>query len=136
MLWLKLLLKRQPVPEGEPWGDAPATGGRNIPVRKSQEDIKTELSEARDKTAVSAGMMASATPVGRKGSVTIVGKSNGDVPAWLIRNAEKAGVTKVYDNRDTATKENKRPMFVSADDQRVPFWAPKTPTASDVGLKF
>ena len=53
-----------------------------------------------------------------------------------IQKASKAGVVKVFDNRETATPENKRPQFVSADGNKVPFWAPKNPTTEDIGLKF
>ena len=126
----------QTVPEGSPWDDAPLTGGRNIPVRKSQEEIRTELDEARTNTAVSTGMKASATPVGKKAVVQIAGKTHGPVPAWLNRATAKAGIDKVFDNRETATPENKRPQFVSADGNKVPFWAPKNPTTEDIGLKF
>lgn len=123
----------QAVPEGSPWDDAPLTGGRNIPVRKSQDEVKTELDRARNNTAVSAGMMASATPVGKK-TVQIAGKTHGPIPAWLGRAAAKAGVEKVFDNRDSATPENRRPHFVSADGNKTPFWPPKDFTAQDIGL--
>jgi hypothetical protein len=142
---VKIVVKKisgQTVPEGEPWGDAPVVGGRNIPVRKSQDEIKQELDNARVGTAVSAGMKASAQSVNRQsspgavGKVTVVGEQHGELPSWLVRNETKAGVVKVYDNRSTATPENKRPLFVSADDQRVPFWKPKGVTSEDVGLVF
>ena len=126
----------QSVPEGSPWDDAPLTGGRNIPVRKSQDEIKSELELARTSTAVSAGMKASATPVGKKGTVQIAGKTHGPVPAWLNRAAAKAGIDKVFDNRDSATAENRRPHFVSADGNKTPFWPPKDVSAQDIGLKF
>ena len=126
----------QSVPEGSPWDDAPLTGGRNIPVRKSQDEIKSELELARTSTAVSAGMKASATPVGKKGTVQIAGKTHGPVPAWLNRAAAKAGIEKVFDNRDSATAENRRPHFVSADGNKTPFWPPKDVSAQDIGLKF
>lgn len=123
------------IPAGEPWDDSPstATGGRPVPVRKSQDEIKQELDNARGKS-VTAGQIASAHPVKQKG-VTIVGEQHGPIPPWLERNAAKAGVTRVYDNRNTATPENKRPQFVSADDQRTPFWPPKNSvTSQDIGL--
>jgi len=121
------------VPAGEPWGDAgTTTGGRAIPVRKSQQEIQQELDTARSKS-MTAGQVASAHPVGKKG-ITIVGESHGPIPPWLERNAAKAGVSRVYDNRNTATPENKRPHFVSADDQRTPFWPPKNVSSADIGL--
>ena len=126
----------QAVPEGSPWDSEPKTGGRAIPVRVSQQDIKSELDNAARNTAVSAGMIASATPVGKKKEVQIAGKTHGTVPSWLNRAASKAGVDKVFDNRDTATTENRRPHFVSADGNKTPFWPPKDFTAEDIGLKF
>lgn len=126
----------QAVPEGSPWDDAPLTGGRNIPVRKSQDEIKSELDNARSSTAVSAGMKASATPVKKMKDVQIAGQTHGPIPAWLGRAAAKAGVEKVFDNRDSATPENRRPHFVSADGNKTPFWPPKDVSAQDIGLKF
>ena len=126
----------QAVPEGEPWDDAPK-GGRVVPVRKSQQDIQTELAEARASTAVSTGMMASSKPFKKATtSVEIAGTSHGSVPAWLVRASAKAGVDKVYDNRDTANAENRRPHFVSADGNKTGFWPPKNLTSEDVGIKF
>ena len=124
------------VPEGSPWDDAPLTGGRNIPVRKSQDEIKSELDNARSSTAVSAGMKASATPMKKMKDVQIAGQTHGPIPAWLGRAAAKAGVEKVFDNRDSATPENRRPHFVSADGNKTPFWPPKDVSAQDIGLKF
>ena len=126
----------QSVPEGEPWGDALLARGRVIPVHKSQDEIKTELDFARTSTAVSAGMKASATPVGKKGAVQIAGATHGPIPAWLNRAAAKAGIDKVFDNRDGATAENRRPHFVSADGNKTPFWPPKDISAQDIGIKF
>jgi hypothetical protein len=126
----------QSVPEGSPWDDAPTVGGRNIPVRKSQDEIKSELDNARSSTAVSAGMKASATPVKKMKDVQIAGQTHGPIPAWLGRAAAKAGVEKVFDNRDSATPENRRPHFVSADGNKTPFWPPKDVSAQDIGLKF
>jgi len=69
------------------------------------------------------GMRGKSVPV-----VEVAGKQNGDVPPWLHRAAAKAGVTKVWDNRDTATAENRRPWFVSADQNKTGFWPPKRPS--------
>jgi hypothetical protein len=63
--------------------------------------------------------------------ITIKGAAHGPVPSWLIDQAAKAGVTSVYDNRDTANAENRRPFFKAADGttnskgQPVAFWPPK-----------
>lgn len=64
-------------------------------------------------------------------SITIMGTQHGPLPTWLVAQATKAGVTKVFDNRDTATPENRRPFFKAADGttnakgQPVAFWPPK-----------
>jgi hypothetical protein len=53
------------------------------------------------------------------------------LPQWLIDECTKNGVTKVFDNRDTANAENRRPLFKAADGktnakgQPLAFWAPK-----------
>lgn len=61
-------------------------------------------------------------------SVQIAGKQHGDLPNWLITACQKAGVSKVWDNRDTAVG-TKRPWFKQADavDGQEPaaFWPPK-----------
>ena len=94
---------------------------RNIPIVPSQQDIQQQLNIVK---------------TGNLPAVEIAGEVHGPVPAWLARAAQKAGVVKVFDNRKTATSENKRPQFVSADGNKVPFWAPKNVTSEDVGLKF
>lgn len=65
------------------------------------------------------------------GSALVVkGIQHGPLPAWLVDACVKAGVTAVFDNRDTATPENRRPLFKSADGktnakgQPMAFWAP------------
>lgn len=63
--------------------------------------------------------------------LTVKGAQHGPIPAWLTDACRKAGVTAVYDNRDTATAENRRPLFKAADGktnskgQPLAFWAPK-----------
>lgn len=60
----------------------------------------------------------------------IKGTQHGPIPAWLVEACAKAGVTAVYDNRDTATEQNRRPLFKAADGkmnakgQPMAFWAP------------
>ncbi len=95
---------------------------RNIPIIPSQQEIQQGLIKVKQQPIV--------------GAIEIAGKQHGAIPAWLPRAAAKAGVTKVFDNRDTATAENRRPQFVSADSNKTPFWAPKNITSEDVGLKF
>ena len=64
-------------------------------------------------------------------SLQIKGVQHGPIPAWLVEACSKAGVTMVYDNRDTATAENRRPLFKAADGktnskgQPLAFWPPK-----------
>lgn len=63
--------------------------------------------------------------------IVVKGAQHGPLPAWLTDACRKAGVTAVYDNRDTANAENRRPLFKAADGktnakgQPVAFWAPK-----------
>lgn len=63
-------------------------------------------------------------------SIQVKGIQHGPLPAWLVDACAKAGVTSVYDNRDTATPENRRPLFKAADGkmnakgQPLAFWAP------------
>lgn len=64
------------------------------------------------------------------GGVQIKGKQHGPIPAWLVTACAKANVTTVYDNRDTSTAENRRPLFKAVDGnmdakgQPLAFWAP------------
>lgn len=65
---------------------------------------------------------------GSKGSLQIAGKQHGDLPGWLIAACQKAGVGKVWDNRDTAVG-TRRPWFKQADApegaEPAAFWPPK-----------
>lgn len=103
-------------------GNEPFPTRRNIPIVPSQQEIQQGLDKVKQQPIV--------------GAVEIAGKQHGPIPAWLPRAAAKAGVTKVFDNRDSATPENRRPHFVSADGNKTPFWGPKNLTSEDVGLKF
>jgi hypothetical protein len=64
------------------------------------------------------------------GGLIVKGVQHGPLPAWLVDACSKAGVTAVFDNRDTATAENRRPLFKAADGktngkgQPMAFWAP------------
>ena len=74
-------------------------------------------------------MMATPSPMtGAKGSIEIAGKQHGDLPNWLITACQKAGVGRVWDNRDQAVG-TKRPWFKQADtvdgQEAVAFWPPK-----------
>lgn len=67
----------------------------------------------------------------QQSGIVVKGTQHGPLPAWLSNACRKAGVTAVFDNRDTATAENRRPMFKAADGttdkngKPVAFWAPK-----------
>ena len=70
------------------------------------------------------------TSVTSGGGLAVAGTQHGDLPSWLLSACAKAGVTKVWDNRDTAVG-TKRPWFKSADGtlnekgEPGPFWPPK-----------
>lgn len=63
--------------------------------------------------------------------IIVKGTQHGPIPAWLVNACRKSGVTAVFDNRDTANAENRRPLFKAADGttdkngKPVAFWAPK-----------
>lgn len=54
----------------------------------------------------------------------------GDIPAWLITQAQAKGVTKVFDNRDRLQQNPKLPWFKAPADQgEHAFWPPRGVTA-------
>lgn len=64
-------------------------------------------------------------------ALQVKGIQHGPLPEWLVKACAKAGCTSVFDNRDTATPENRRPLFKAADNTTDPktgkplaFWAP------------
>lgn len=63
--------------------------------------------------------------------IQVKGTQHGPLPSWLVSACNKAGVTQVWDNRDTANAENRRPLFkaangpVDAKGQQLAFWAPR-----------
>lgn len=63
------------------------------------------------------------------GTLVVAGKQHGDLPNWLVTACKKAGVGRVWDNRDQAVG-TKRPWFKQADavDGQEPaaFWPPKS----------
>jgi len=68
---------------------------------------------------------AASTPVTASADgVRIKGKVNGPIPPWLVEQARAEGVDEVYDNRDTATPENKRPHFKAVQGGKG-FWPPR-----------
>jgi len=62
------------------------------------------------------------------GSIVVAGKQHGDLPNWLITACKKAGVARVWDNRDQAVG-TKRPWFKQADavegQEPAAFWPPR-----------
>lgn len=93
-------------------------------------DTATQVQEvsARNEQNIVSSFNASYESAGS--SIQVKGIQHGPLPAWLVDACAKAGVTSVYDNRDTATPENRRPLFKAADGkmnakgQPLAFWAP------------
>lgn len=67
------------------------------------------------------GDMASAN------GVTVRGKQHGPLPDWLVLDAFQAGVTEVYDNRDSVSGGKNRPWFkaTTGGKDAKAFWPPK-----------
>jgi hypothetical protein len=61
-------------------------------------------------------------------TIKVAGEQHGDLPNWLIAACQKAGVGRVWDNRDKAVG-TKRPWFKQADApegaEPAAFWPPK-----------
>lgn len=59
--------------------------------------------------------------------VTVKGKQHGPLPDWLALAAFQAGVTEVYDNRDSLQDYPTRPWFkaTTGGKEAKAFWAPK-----------
>lgn len=63
--------------------------------------------------------------------IKVINAQHGPLPAWLVTACQKAGVTQVWDNRDTATPANRRPLFKAADGPKdkngkpLAFWEPR-----------
>lgn len=106
--------------------------GNNIEhgVQLMQEAFpNTTVEEYVPAQAQAKAMIATPPPMsGAKGSVAVAGKQHGDLPNWLITACQKAGVARVWDNRDQAVG-TKRPWFKQADtvdgQEAVAFWPPK-----------
>jgi hypothetical protein len=104
-------------------------GAHNI--TPAQQVTITNATSSNGVTEAELVQMFNATPVATNSGIVIKGTQHGPIPSWLVEQASKAGVTAVYDNRDTATAENRRPMFKAADGttnakgQPVAFWPPK-----------
>lgn len=67
-------------------------------------------------------------PALAKGAIKVAGTQHGDLPGWLVAACQKSGITKVWDNRDTAVG-TRRPWFKQADApegaEPAAFWPPK-----------
>lgn len=93
------------------------------------EVIKGAFPNATEVTTARPTFTATTTTT-TSGGVMVAGTQHGDLPSWLLSACAKAGVTKVWDNRDTAVG-TKRPWFKSADGtmsdkgEPVAFWPPK-----------
>ena len=57
------------------------------------------------------------------GDVVVKGNQHGELPSWLYVEAEKSGVTMVWDNRDKVAG-TKRPWFKDVNGEKA-FWPPK-----------
>ena len=57
------------------------------------------------------------------GDVTVKGNQHGELPSWLYVEADKAGVSMVWDNRDKVAG-TKRPWFKDVNGDKA-FWPPK-----------
>lgn len=71
-----------------------------------------------------------AAPATAQPALRVIGQQ-GDVPAWLLADAAKAGVTAVYDNRSDLAENPKRPWFKQAEPKVANardakgFWPPR-----------
>lgn len=101
-------------------------GAHNI-----QSNMTTATTNANAITEAEIIQTFNATPVSSgNGGIQIVGAQHGPIPSWLVEQCARNGVTKVFDNRDTANAENRRPLFKAADGktnakgQPLAFWPP------------
>lgn len=59
-------------------------------------------------------------------TVRVKGDQHGPLPDWLFGEAARAGVTEVYDNRNSLAENPKRPWFRGTGGKDAPaFWPPK-----------
>lgn len=69
--------------------------------------------------------------VSSNGALKIKGDQHGDLPDWLASAAAEQGIIEVYDNRNTATAQNKRPWF-KCTSSGTGLWPPRGANASVV----
>lgn len=98
---------------------------------KHGEELLTQAfpnSEVTSTNAPEPSVVVTSAPALGSGEIAIAGKQHGDIPKWLVTAAKKAGVTRVWDNRDTAVG-TRRPWFKQADvadgQEAVAFWPPR-----------
>lgn len=106
-------------------------GAHNINTTQTA-TTSAPVTEAEIMSTFNATYVASAPATApTSGGLVIKGTAHGPIPSWLVTQASKAGVTAVFDNRDTATAENRRPMFKAADGttdkngKPMAFWPPR-----------
>lgn len=93
---------------------------------------KSSTSYSQPRT--SAPRPAPAKPSAPSGEgVRIKGTQHGELPAWLQASASEQGIVEVYDNRDTATPQNKRPWF-KCTSSGVGLWPPKGTPAQQLPM--
>jgi len=94
------------------------------------EIVKEVFPNATEVTTTTSSSAPAVTmaPTVKVGTVRVVGTQHGDLPPWLISACQKAGISKVWDNRDKAAG-TKRPWFKQADQaegvEPAAFWPPK-----------
>ena len=97
--------------------------GTDVNKRQSREEMAKVQRSTAAPAPRSQGDMASAN------GVTVRNKQHGPLPDWLVLDAFQAGVTEVYDNRDTVSGGKNRPWFkatvVGPDGKAKGFWPPK-----------
>lgn len=90
--------------------------------------VKDAFPNATETTAPVAEGSTIMAPMMKVTAVKVAGQQHGDLPQWLIAACQKAGVSKVWDNRDKAVG-TKRPWFKQADApegaEPAAFWPPK-----------
>jgi len=102
------------------FADAQEPKRREIPII-TQDEMAVKLEETRQE----ANRGQSVKKSKKQGTTVTIKGSSEEPPAWLVRQASKAGVTEVWDNRANLKDNPKRPHFVSTDASKHAFWPPK-----------
>jgi len=99
-----------------------------LQTANGMEIVKEAFPTAVESTAPVAENAVVMAPTMKVTTVRVAGQQHGDLPQWLIAACQKAGVSKVWDNRDKAVG-TKRPWFKQADApegaEPAAFWPPK-----------